>query len=134
MSEARLPYSVRFAGLSTTAELSAAGFTDAKIKALLKRGVLTRVCWGIYAASGQVAEIKSKDERAERLLSIAAAVALAGQQAVASHEDAAIVHGLALLDRLRDGIVAVSRPPDAPAAELAGQAWWCIRSRCHRTT
>jgi hypothetical protein len=116
MSEVQLPYSGRFAGITTTVELLAAGFTNARIEVLLKRGVLTRVCRGVYARSGQVAELMGKNERAERLLSVAAAVAVAGPQAVASHEDAAIVHGLALLDRLRAGIVAVSRPPQAPGS------------------
>lgn len=134
MSDTQLPYSARFAGIMTTAELLAAGVTDGKIKALLKRDVLTRVCRGVYARSGQVAELRGKDERAERLLSIAAAVALAGRHAVASHEDAAIVHGLALLDRPPAGVVAVSRPPEALAAELVGRASGCTRSRCHRTT
>jgi tellurite resistance protein len=116
MNRAQLPQSVRFAGIFTTAELLAAGFSKAKIAVLLKRGVLTKVCRGVYAPSGYLAELHGHDERAERLVAIAAAVATAGRRAVASHEDAAILHDLALLDRPRADLVTVSRPHEAPGS------------------
>jgi hypothetical protein len=77
MNHAQLPRSVRFAGIVTTAELSAAGLSRAKIAVLLKRGVLTKLCHGIYAPSGHLAELHEQDERAGRLAAIAAAVATA---------------------------------------------------------
>src|SRR5262245_41509531 len=99
MPEAELPDScrtARFAGLITTAELEAAGITDAKARALVRRGALLRVRRGIYADSELARRLTLEDPRAARLLKVAAAVAAAGPGAVASHEDAALVHGLAL--------------------------------------
>ncbi|HEX9552000.1 MAG TPA: type IV toxin-antitoxin system AbiEi family antitoxin domain-containing protein, partial [Streptosporangiaceae bacterium] len=49
VSRSQLPESGRFAGITTTAELAAAGITDAKIRTLVRRGVLTPVCRGAWA-------------------------------------------------------------------------------------
>ena len=116
VSRSQLPESGRFAGITTTAELAAAGITDAKIRTLVRRGVLTPVCRGAWARADLAGRAKAKGARGERLLSIAAAVALAGHRAVASHHDAAVVHGLALLDAPPAGVFAVSRPPESPGS------------------
>jgi len=110
------PESGRFAGINTTAELAASGITDAKIRVLVRRGVLTPVCRGAYARADLAARAKANGPRAERMLSIATAVALSGHQAVASHHDAAIVHGLAMLDRQPPAVIAVSRPSESPGS------------------
>jgi len=89
----------RFGGIVTTAELTSAGLTDAKIRVLVHRGVLQPVCRGVYADAERAAKLTQDDPSRVRLLAVAAAVAIAGPRAVASHEDAALVHGLALLDR-----------------------------------
>jgi hypothetical protein len=75
--------------------------------------VLTPVCRGAYARTDLAARAKASGPRAARMLSIATAVALSGHQAVASHHDAAIIHGLALLDGPPTDVFAVSRPPDS---------------------
>jgi hypothetical protein len=53
------------------------------------------------------------------MLSIAAAIAVAGEPVAASHHDAAIVHGLDLLQRPPAGQVTVSRPRQAPGSRTA---------------
>ncbi len=93
-----LPDSSRLAGITTTAELAHAGITSERIRLLVRRGVLTKIDWGVYARS-DLAERLAVTQRGRRVLRIAAAIAVVGPGAVASHQDAAILHGLALLER-----------------------------------
>lgn len=110
VSTPRLPDSRRFARIMTAAELTAAGFTDARIRTLVRRGVLTPLCRGAYADTAHAARLIRDDPGRERLLPLAAAIALAGPRAVASHHDAAIIHRLSLLDR-PPGVLSMTRPP-----------------------
>ncbi|HEX5188127.1 MAG TPA: type IV toxin-antitoxin system AbiEi family antitoxin domain-containing protein [Streptosporangiaceae bacterium] len=119
MDLVELPGSYRFAGITTTAELAAAGVTDAKIRALVRNGALDPVCRGAYARADLAAPARAAGARTERMLSIAAAVAVAGETVVASHHDAAVVHGLDLLERPPVGRVAVSRALQAPGSRTA---------------
>lgn len=88
----------------------AGGLSEGKVQALVRRGVLKPVSHGAYADVARVAAAIGSDPARERLVSVAAAVATAGPGAVASHEDAALVHGLALLDRPRAGVHALTVP------------------------
>ncbi len=65
---------------------------------------------------------RKRAERGTRLLQIAAALAVAGPDAVVSHQDAAVVHGLVLLDRPPAGVVFLSRPRGASASRTGGLA------------
>ncbi len=104
--------SVRPAGIRTTAELLAAGLTDDRVRALVKRGNLIPLGRGVYAEATAATRVRSS-RNGERLLRIAAAVAIAGRDAVVSHRDAAIIHGLDLLDGPAMDHVTVSRPSNA---------------------
>jgi Transcriptional regulator, AbiEi antitoxin len=77
----------------TFAELANVGYSRQSIRGLVSRGVLIRVRHGAYA----------------RAIAVAAAVAVAGPDAVASHEDAALLHGLRLFDRSSGALISVSR-------------------------
>jgi predicted transcriptional regulator of viral defense system len=88
----------------TNAELAEAGFNREAIRVLTSRGVLIRVRRGAYAKADLVAGL------GDRAIAIAAAVAVAGQKAVAGHEDAALLHGIAQLSRPRADLISVSRP------------------------
>jgi hypothetical protein len=100
----------RFAGVVTTGELMAAGLTQAKIRLLMRGGVLKSVCYGAYADAEQEAQLIREDPGRKRLVLAAAAVAVTGSDAVASHEDAALVHGLALLERPPADVCSVTLP------------------------
>lgn len=100
----------RFAGVVTTGELMAAGLTQAKIRLLVRDGILRSVCYGAYADAEQEARLIQEDPGRKRLVFSAAAVALTGSEAVASHQDAALVHGLALLDRPAADVCSVTLP------------------------
>ena len=88
----------------------------ASIRRLVADGDLLPVGRGAYARSDLAAQLTSDDRGGEHLLRLAAALAVAGPGAVASHQDAAIVHGLALLDRPPSGVVTVTRSPKAPGS------------------
>jgi hypothetical protein len=122
MTSQRLPDSGRLAGLTTTAELVEAGFAKKTIRTLVRRGVLISVRRGAYAQAELVGRLSGPAPSRERLLSIAAAVAVAGPDAVASHEDAAMIHGIDLLGRQPANLIAVSRPlgPDGVLTGLPG--------------
>jgi hypothetical protein len=66
---------------------------------------------GVYARGELAAALLRDEPRGERMLRLAAAIAVFGDGAVGSHHDAAVVHGLALLDRPPADLVAVSRAP-----------------------
>lgn len=94
----------RLAGVVTTAELRQAGLSTASIRLLVRRGRLTPLDRGVYARTELAVRY---DESTLRLVS---ALAIVGDGAVGSHSDAALVHGLALLDRQPPGVSAVTRP------------------------
>jgi hypothetical protein len=94
----------------TTAKLEAAGFSDARIRRLVKRGVLLRVGRGVYARSALVGGI-ARDPLGEQVLRAAAALAVAKPGvAVASHQSAAAIHGLDQLGRQPPGATVTHRP------------------------
>ena len=118
MSIARLPESRRLAGIVTSAELTAAGISRSGIRQLVAQHDLLPLGRGVYARSELAAQLTRDDQRAERLLRLAAAIAVAGPRAAGSHQDAAIVHELALLERPPAGVVTVTRPPRAPGNRI----------------
>src|SRR5215472_12747024 len=98
MNTNQLPHSRRLAGLITTAELAASGVTDVKIRTLVRNGTLVPLARGIYARADAVAALSGSD-RGSRALRLAANLLAWCPQAVGSHQDAALIHGLQLLDR-----------------------------------
>jgi hypothetical protein len=101
----------------TSRELTAAGVSAARLRALVRDGRLARVCRGVYAPAQTVAAAGGA-AHARDVLRAAAAVAVAGQPAAGSHEWAALLHGLDLLEPL-PGRVTVTRPPRAPGSRTA---------------
>jgi Transcriptional regulator, AbiEi antitoxin len=75
-----------------------AGITPSRIRNMVRQGILTRLDQGVYART-ETATRLTGSERGERMLRLAAATALAGPAAVASHSDAALVHRLRLINR-----------------------------------
>ncbi len=90
------------------------------IRRLVRKGVLTPVRRGAYARTDLVSRMSGPDQLPARVLEIAAAVAVAGGGAVASHQDAALLHGLDQLERVPAGLIAVCRSA-GPDGMLAGR-------------
>ena len=94
-----MPRSGRLAGIVTSSELAAAGVDKSTLRGLVGRGVLVPVGRGVFAKADIAARITTT-ERGARTVRLAAALAVAGPRAAASHADAAVIHGMALLDGL----------------------------------
>jgi hypothetical protein len=100
----------RFGGVITTAELADAGASDSQIRRLVRRGALLRLGYGTYARAGLV-DAEPPGRAREHAMRVAAALAVSGPGAVASHHSAALLHGLDMLGRVPGDHVAVTRPP-----------------------
>jgi predicted transcriptional regulator of viral defense system len=96
MTDPAVPQTRRVAGIVTTAELTAAGFSDDRIGTLTSRGDLYRVGRGVYADGEHARETLAFADGLQ-LLQLAAAVAVTGTGAVVSHESAAYLYSIDLL-------------------------------------
>ena len=96
MASPTFPQTGRIAGIMTTGELVAAGFTDARTRTLLRHGDLYQVRRGVYADGARAREILAIADGSQ-LLRLAAAVAVRGAGAVVSHESAAYLYSIDLL-------------------------------------
>jgi len=96
MTDLVMPQTGRVAGIVTTAELTAAGFSDARIATLTRRGDLYQVRRGVYANGRRAREILPIAD-GKQLLQLGAAIAVAGPGAVVSHESAAYLYSIDLL-------------------------------------
>src|SRR5579859_5377500 len=105
----QLPDLGRTAGLVLTSELVRSGVPKPAIRRLVRAGVLIQVRRGAYARADLVSELTGPEQLRARRLAIAAAVAVVGGNAVASHYDAAVLHGIDLLERVPEDLITVSR-------------------------
>jgi hypothetical protein len=102
---------------------------------MVRRGEVVEVYPGVYATVKLASTGQEKWPHA--LLALAALLATTSRQAVASHESAARIHGLDLLNDPPDGMVTLTRPPGSytgrgrrirfRAADLPD----CDVTRCH---
>jgi Transcriptional regulator, AbiEi antitoxin/Protein of unknown function (DUF559) len=101
----------------TTRELLSRGVSAARIRTLVRRGVLVPVGHGVYVRAVVAARV-SGDQCGEQALRVTSVLALAGPSAVGSHHSAAVIHGLDLLGRLPFGTT-VTHPPGS-ASQTGG--------------
>ena len=107
----------RVAGVVTAGELLGAGVSRARLRSLLRQGVLVPVGRGVYARAALVAAA-AREPGGEHTLRVAAALAVAGPQIVGSHRSAAVIHGLDLLGQ-GPARVALTRPLGAGGSRTA---------------
>lgn len=110
MTLSDVPATVRKSTVGTIAQWRAAGITPAQFRSLARAGDLVRVRHGVYATRRAV-ESASADPRRGHALRVAGARAAVGRHAVASHQSAALLHGIDLLRSPGDGAVWLTRPP-----------------------
>jgi predicted transcriptional regulator of viral defense system len=108
MSTPKVPRSGRIAGIVTTAELTAAGFSGARIRSMTHRGDLYQVGRGVYA-DGPLARETLAFADGLQLLQLASAVAVTAPGAVVSHESAAYLHSFDLLSKQDAAILTCPR-------------------------
>jgi predicted transcriptional regulator of viral defense system len=101
---------VRKRTVGTVGKWRAAGITSAQFRSLTRAGALVRVRRGVYATRSAVESART-DQRQDHALRVAVARASVGRHAVASHQSAAVLHGIDLLRRPADGVVWLTRPP-----------------------
>jgi predicted transcriptional regulator of viral defense system len=97
MSDGYAPTSARFAGIVTAGELCKSGSSPAQIRTLTRRGELEHLGRGVYVCAAQATAARAQGLSGEHALQVAAVLALAGPESVASHRSAALIHGLDLL-------------------------------------
>lgn len=112
--------------MGTAAQWRAAGITSAQFRSLTRAGELVRVRHGVYATRA-FAESAGGDPRAGHALRVAAARASVGRHAVASHQSAALLHGIDLLRHPADGTVWLTRPPGQNHRRLDGVHLHCAQ-------
>jgi hypothetical protein len=120
MSDTQRPRKRRLGGILTTAELLALGKTEQQIRTLVARDVLIRLRQGVYAQK-RFARPYLGQTTGEFMLQVAAALAIAGLNGVASHHTAARLLGIDLLGPRRDDVT-LTCPPDRD---------WIIRNGIH---
>jgi very-short-patch-repair endonuclease len=99
----------RLNGLATRAQLVAAGYSSARIRTLLKTGAIVQLSRGVYALPERAAAAAG-DKAREHALLAAAAIRRIGSGVVASHQSAALIHGLAMMSVPPRGEVRLTRP------------------------
>jgi hypothetical protein len=105
-----VPVAVRKKTVGTVREWRAAGITPAQFRSLTRAGDLVRVRHSVYATRSAV-ESAATDPRQDHALRVAAARAAVGRHAVASHQSAAVLHGIDLLRDPGGDAVWLTRPP-----------------------
>jgi len=110
MTDSCMPESSQLAGVATAAELAASGISRGQLQRLVRRGALLRLARGGYASAALVAA-QSGDGATEHAVLAAAALMVAGTGTVVSHHSAALIHGLDMLGRGTERIVALTRLP-----------------------
>jgi hypothetical protein len=84
------------------------GVTVSRMRSLVHSGDLVRVRYGVYATRQAVISTEG-DPRRTHALQVAATVAAVGRDTAASHQSAAVIHGIELLTHPR--LVTLTRPP-----------------------
>lgn len=102
----------RLEGLGTSADLAAARISPTRVRTQLKAGALVQLSRGVYALPGLV-QAAAGDPAREHALAAAAAIRRIGSWAVASHQSAAVIHGLSLMSRPDGAEVTLTRSPES---------------------
>jgi predicted transcriptional regulator of viral defense system len=95
-------------GVATVEQLGAAGLPEARLRRLVRRGVLRTVRRGVYTWR-DVADKASSDPGQAVALEVAAVNVQTSASLVASHQSAAVMHGLSMLDSVPEGSVSVTQ-------------------------
>src|ERR1700677_728387 len=95
-------------GVASVEQMSAAGLSEARLRRLVRRGMLRTVRRGVYVWR-DVADKAASDPGQALALEIAAVNVQTSASLVASHQSAAVMHGLSMLDSVPKGSVSVTQ-------------------------
>jgi Protein of unknown function (DUF559) len=96
--------------VATTAQWAARGVPEGRLRQLVRTGEFVALRRGVYARAESLAA-SAGDPARMHAFRVAAALLGAGALAPASHQSAAILHGLDLLGRPPESLVTLTRPP-----------------------
>jgi hypothetical protein len=96
--------------IATTAQWADRGVPEARLRHLVRTGDLVALRRGVYARADSLAS-SADDPARTHAFQVAAALLAAGEPASASHQSAAILHGLDVLKRPPESLVTLTRPP-----------------------
>jgi very-short-patch-repair endonuclease len=106
-----LPDALSRLGIGTAAQWQAAGLTERQLRTLVAQDVLIRIRHRVYATAVLVAKAKKDPRKDQALYAFAAILGTPSPGvAVASHETAAKIHGLVLLNDRQPDLVTLTRP------------------------
>ena len=105
--------------LATTAQWAARGVSAARLRQLVRTGDVVALRRGVYARADSLA-LSADDPARLHALRVAAALLPARALACASHESAAVLHGLDLLERPPESLVTLTRPPGVRGSRAGG--------------
>jgi hypothetical protein len=88
-----------------------AGLTASQFRLAIQGGDLVRVRRGVYATRGFVNTAKEEPVRWQVLQVASAVCAQSARDAIASHQTAAVIHGISLLNAPDADVVCLTRPP-----------------------
>lgn len=111
--------SLRKMRVRSAAEWRAAGLTRGQLRSLIRSGDLVRIWPAVYATRSAVEWSTVSAARSHALL-VAGATAAVGRDSVASHQSAALIHGLDLFPAPQD-IVTVTRSPARKGGRLKSE-------------
>lgn len=111
--------------VGTTAQWAADGISPKRLRTMVRRGELIRQRHGTYATAEAVAAAAEDKAQRHELDIRAVLAATASPGLVASHESAALVHGLPLLKEPGPGVVSLT----CPAGRNAGRPAAGVRFR-----
>jgi hypothetical protein len=97
--------------IGTVRQWRAAGLTVSRFRSLVRAGALVRYRPGVYVREESLRRAAASPATAHALLVAAVTTAQSGRAAVASHQSAALIHGLDLLSAPPAGTVWLTRPP-----------------------
>jgi predicted transcriptional regulator of viral defense system len=106
--------------IATTAQWAARGLPPKRLRDLVRGGEFVLLRRGVYARADSLASAAG-DPASMHAFQVAAALLAASVLASASHESAAILHGLPLLDRPPQCLVTVTRPPRLGGSRACGK-------------
>jgi Protein of unknown function (DUF559) len=109
VTECDVPDVIRKRLVADTAEWQRLGLTKARLRSLTRSGELARVWHGVYSTRPAVEWAKVNPARGHALLVMAVCAAV-GRDSTASHQSAALIHGLDLFPAAPN-MVFLTRPP-----------------------
>jgi hypothetical protein len=109
--------------VGTARQWASAGISARRLRTMVARGELVRQRHGTYATASAVAAAGEDPARRHALAIRAALASISATSAVASHESAALVHDLPLLNAPA-GVVSLTRPPGSHQGRSAPDIRW----------